>query len=190
MLKELSKAQLETLYLNDVYRDFPESEIKPWEVVSGLYDRGFYIPLGYFDGGVLTAYVLLIALKEKRTVLLDYFAVLPEHRNSGAGSDILKELRKFCATFADNILIESEYPETAPDRGIAERRLGFYRRAGAELTDTQVFLFGVHFLIFTLSCGIVPCDAAGDIESIYRVSVPPEQYDSVVEIFTEAYALS
>ena len=184
MLKELTKAQLETLYLNDVYRDFPESEIKPWQVVHDLYKKGVYMPLGCFKNRVLIAYVLLIALKEKRTVLLDYFAVLPEHRNSGAGSDILKELRKFCASFADNILIESEYPETAPDREMAERRLGFYRRAGAELTDTQVLLFGVRFLIFTLNCsGSAPCDAAGDIESIYRVSVPPEQYDDAVRIF-------
>lgn len=184
MLAELTRFQLETLYLNDVYRDFPESEIKPWEVVSGLYDRGFYIPLGYFEGGVLKAYVLLIALKEKRITLLDYFAVLPEYRNSGIGSAILTELRNFCTPFADNILIESEHPHSAPDRDIAGRRLGFYRRAGAVLTDTQVLLFGVHFLIFTLSCACgASCDAAGDIESIYRVSVPPEQYDSAVKIF-------
>lgn len=190
MLTELTEAQLETLYLNDVYRDFPESEIKPWQVVHDLYKKGFYIPLGCFKNGVLIAYVLLIALKEKRTVLLDYFAVLPEYRNSGTGSAILKELRQFCAPFADNILIESEYPDSSPDRDTAIRRLGFYRRAGADLTDTQVRLFGVRFLIFTLRCGSRPCDAAGEIESIYRVSVPKEQYDDVVEIFTETYTLS
>lgn len=186
MLRPLTEKELERLYHEDVYRDFPESEIKPWSVVSDLYGRGLYEPLGYFDGDKLTAYALQI-VPRSGAPLLDYLAVIPEYRGSGVGSAVLSRLRE---RYHDRggIMIECEHPDEAPDRDAALRRLAFYDRAGAVLTDTQVRLFGVLFLIYRLPCSdgstAAPADA---MESIYRLSVPAHQYDGAVSIFPGAY---
>lgn len=186
MLRPLTEKELECLYLNDVYRDFPESEIKPWEVVSDLYTRGLYEPLGYFDGDRLMAYSLQIVPKAGAP-LLDYLAVIPEYRGTGIGSVVLKQLQIRYRN-RSGIMIECEHPDEAPDIDAALRRLAFYDRAGAVLTDTQVRLFGVLFLIYQLPCSDISFAAPADaMESLYRLSVPAHQYDDAVSIFYRTY---
>ena len=114
-------------------------------------------------------------LKNGKSVLLDYLAVTPEYRDRGIGSEVLRALQKYYRGKADFIMIESEHPLEAPDENAALRRLDFYKRAGARLTDTQVRLFDILFLIFVLPCGNAEeTDTAAEMEKIYRVTVPPE----------------
>ena len=187
-LRVLNETELKALYMNEAHRDFPESELKPWDVVEKLYREGNYEPLGFYDGDTFLAYALQAISEDGKSVLLDYLAVTPEYRSGGIGSQVLAKLREYYRGKTDYIAIESEHPDEAPDSAIALRRLEFYKRAGAVLTDTQVRLFDVLFLIFFLPCGDAEhIDAAEEMEKIYRVTVPPELYDGVVDIFSKKY---
>ena len=187
-LRILTEEELETLYTTDAHRDFPESELKPWDVVEKLNREGNYEPIGFYEGDKLMAYALQVIRENGKSVLLDYLAVTPEYRSCGIGSAVLAALREYYSGKAEFIVIESEHPAEAPDKEAALRRLDFYKRAGGILTDTQVRLFDVLFLIFILPCGDgLSASASEELEKIYRVTVPPELYDGVVDIFCEKY---
>ena len=187
-LRILNKTELRELYTTDAHRDFPESELKPLDVVEKLYREGNYEPIGFFENEMLVAYALQVIRENGKSVLLDYLAVTPEYRNCGIGSAVLKTLRKHYRGKCEYIVIESEHPAEAPDKTAALRRLDFYKRAGGILTDTQVRLFDVLFLIFILPCSDkLSVSASEELEKIYRVTVPHELYDSVVDIFNAKY---
>lgn len=187
-LRILDETELIKLYTNEGHRDFPESELKPLDVVEKLYREGNYEPVCFYEDGKLMAYALQVILKNGKSVLLDYLAVTPEYRDRGIGSKVLRALQEYYRGKADFIMIESEHPLEAPDKTAALRRLEFYKRAGARLTDTQVRLFDILFLIFALPCGdTADIEAAAEMEKIYRVTVPPELYDGVVDIFDAKY---
>ena len=187
-LRILNEHELINLYTTDCRRDFPESELKPLDVVEKLYREGNYEPIGFFENGTLIAYALQVIRENGKSVLLDYLAVTPEYRNRGVGSAVLTALRKYYSSRYEYIVIESEHPAEAPDKIAALRRLDFYKRAGGILTDTQVRLFDILFLIFALPCSEnLSAAPFEELEKIYRVTVPPELYDEVVDIFSAEY---
>ena len=187
-LRILNEHELINLYTTDCRRDFPESELKPLDVVEKLYREGNYEPIGFFENGTLIAYALQVIRENGKSVLLDYLAVTPEYRNRGVGSAVLTALRKYYSSRYEYIVIESEHPAEAPDKNAALRRLDFYKRAGGILTDTQVRLFDILFLIFALPCSEnLSAAPFEELEKIYRVTVPPELYDEVVDIFSAEY---
>ena len=187
-LRILNEHELINLYTTDCRRDFPESELKPLDVVEKLYREGNYEPIGFFENGTLIAYALQVIRENGKSVLLDYLAVTPEYRNRGVGSAVLTALRKYYSSQYEYIVIESEHPAEAPDKIAALRRLDFYKRAGGILTDTQVRLFDILFLIFALPCSEnLSAAPFEELEKIYRVTVPPELYDEVVDIFSAEY---
>ena len=134
------------------------------------------------------AYALQVIRNGGKSVLLDYLAVIPKHRDRGIGSSVLKLLCEHYRGKAEYIVIESEHPAEAPDKNAALRRLDFYKRAGGILTETQVRLFDVLFLIFILPCSDkLSASPSDELEKIYRTTVPPELYADVVDIFTAKY---
>ena len=84
--------------------------------------------------------------------LLDYFAVVPERRGQGTGTEILKDLspeKLSCSC----ILIESESVEGASDpeeRETRERRIRFYEKCGAVNTGAAALLYGVEYDILAM----------------------------------------
>ena len=88
----------------------------------------------------MIGYTLLIASAGRQACLLDYFAVLPQFRSGGRGSQILKYLREHFLGKTHQILIECEHPDFAPDRDQALRRLRFYSNAGAKKAEIETKL--------------------------------------------------
>lgn len=181
----LNEHELKSVYTVDAQRDFPKSELRPWNMIEALYRQGVYEPIGFYECGKLIAYALLVTPKDCCTVLLDYFAVLPLYRGGGIGSEILNTLKEHFKGRAKYIILESEHPDEAPDKSIALRRLDFYRRSGAILTDIQDRLFGVLFHIFIIPCGSTESlDLIRELEAHYHVIIPAELYDSSLEFYT------
>lgn len=184
-VKIMSASELEDLYANHMFRDFPAPEIKPLSTLKQLLSTGEYVPLAFTEDGQMIGYTLLIACDGKNACLLDYFAVLPQFRSGGRGSRILKYLREHFIGKTHQILIECEHPDFAPDRAQALRRLRFYNSAGAKKAEIETKLFGVRYLVFALTCDAhaEPLPVEEDIVFYYKKMVPEGKYDEEVEIY-------
>ena len=184
-IKLMSATQLEELYANHMFRDFPAPEIKPLSTLKRLLGTGEYVPLAFIEDGGMIGYTLLIACGGKNSCLLDYFAVLPQFRSGGRGSMILKYLREHFLGKTHQILIECEHPDFAPDRAQALRRLKFYNNAGAKKAEIETKLFGVRYLVYALTCDNTaqPLPVHDDIAFYYGKMVGNGDYNKEVEIY-------
>ena len=117
----LTAGELTRVYLDEMRRDFPPTELKPLSTVLNSEAAGDAHTWGVFEGGTLVAYLLMVRPKGARVSQLDYFAVLPQYRASGMGAKLLAKLPELEGTAA--ILIESELPEKADDPAMAVLRV-------------------------------------------------------------------
>lgn len=137
----LTADELTRVYLNEMRRDFPPTELKPLSVILNSEVAGSAHTWGIYDGDHLVAYLLMVRPQGAVVSQLDYFAVLPAYRASGLGAKLLAALPEKEAG-AEAILIEAELPAKADDEAMAKRRLGFYARCGAVDTGWTEKLFG------------------------------------------------
>ena len=122
----LTAEELTRVYLNEMRRDFPPTELKPLSMVLNSEAVGDSHTWGVYDGETLVAYLLMVRPRGATVSQLDYFAVLPACRAAGLGAKLLAALPGKEAG-ADAILIEAELPEKADDPAMAVRRTGVLR---------------------------------------------------------------
>lgn len=177
-IRLLNETEAETIHREQMTRDFPEAELKPFSAVRGLMRRGLYEPLALYEEDHLVCYAWQTVLSDCDTALLDYFAVLPELRGKGTGTRALRALAGYYAPRRRTLLIECEHPAEAPDPAEAKRRIGFYLRAGARATAMEGRVFGVRYQIYALPCGGDERDDVlrRDLETLYRAMVPEPYY--------------
>lgn len=170
--------RLNTHEVRDVYRkylknDFPRNERRPlWNIMS-MRRRRQYECYGVFCGGGLVCYAFFVTLvlDGKRCCLLDYFAVLSEHRGNRIGSWFLAQLEQ-CMQTADLVLAEVEDPDREDDperKAVQERRLSFYLKNGLQDTAVRVETFGVPYRILEAP---LAHKAAGAGEETAAVAAP------------------
>ncbi len=106
----LTAEELTRVYLNEMRRDFPPTELKPLSMVLNSEAVGDSHTWGVYDGETLVAYLLMVRPRGATVSQLDYFAVLPACRAAGLGAKLLAALPGKEAG-ADAILIEAELPE-------------------------------------------------------------------------------
>ena len=129
-------------------RDFPSNELPPFFAVKRNFEKGIY------DGFYLTedteiGYAVITAPENLTYGLINFFAILPEYRSKGCGSEFLKII---LSHYADRTLVlEADDPaaaKTAVLREEAVRRVKFYERAGfCVLPTTKEKIFGVDMVI-------------------------------------------
>lgn len=149
--RRLDLTELCEVYKTHTLGDFPKNERVSLLSIKKLYAQGMYEPWGAFLDGALKAYAFLMRVDGIKGVLLDYFAVDTSLRNCGIGSLFLKELKNLVD--CDGIIIESETPDRAKnsdDRKVREKRLSFYLKNGAVLSDCEWHVFGAAYRLFWL----------------------------------------
>lgn len=171
-MKKLSRAEIAAVYEQYMEEDFPPDELKPLEMILRSYDAGTYFAYGFYVENRLVAYAYLcgIASRPEAPVLLDYLAVVKEHRDEGYGSNVLALLKD---KLPQGLMIEAESVVTAEDaaeRHTRERRIAFYERNGSVRQNFETTLFGVRYSIFLLG-GNEQTDVRHDMEEIYRKMV-------------------
>ncbi len=182
----LTEEELAELCDTALLQDFPAAELRPKAATLKMLRRGVYRPWGVFVSESdmpgcppmerLAAYLLIACPLAEGPVLLDYFAVRPDFRESGVGAELLSEL---ALREGRDILIEAETPETAPDTPLARRRLGFYHRCGALPTPWWDRVFQGRFDVLVLPApgtkrpGVLSPSA---LTAIYHALAPGEEY--------------
>ena len=177
--RKLNEKELTRVYLDEMRRDFPPTELKPLSMILNSEANGTAHTWGVFDGETLAAYLLMVRPAGSRVSQLDYFAVLPEYRAAGLGAQLLADLPQH-ERGAQAILIEAECPEKAEDEAMAVRRLGFYARCGAKDTGWTEHLFDAWFRVLVLPCcgGKVrsPEEAVRQLADCYRRTMGEPQW--------------
>ena len=105
--RKLNEKELTRVYLDEMRRDFPPTELKPLSMILNSEADGTAHTWGVFDGETLAAYLLMVRPAGSRVSQLDYFAVLPEYRAAGLGAQLLADLPQH-ERGAQAILIEAE----------------------------------------------------------------------------------
>lgn len=156
--------KIEQLYLEA----FPASERKPFAMLLEKRDAGLMEVLaveeedGSFAG-------LAIVMLHRDIALFDYFAIAPQKRGTGIGSEILKMLQQ---RYADRrFLLEIE--DTAlpvEDRQIRIRRKGFYLRNSMTPLPMIVNLFGVQMEVLSYRCEV----SYDEYHAVYEAIFGPE----------------
>ncbi len=178
VLKRIGTDELRIVYKNHIREDFPRGEHRPLFGMERLQKAGRYDCYGYYRDDDLIAYACYILTQNGSYALLDYFAVVPEHRGDGIGSEFLRSL-KGNVSAERGVFIEAESPDSAKteeERQTRERRIRFYLSNGAERTNSKCLLFGVDYNILFLSTG----DAA-------NVQEKERQHHAVETLYRELY---
>nr|WP_308628372.1 hypothetical protein [uncultured Eisenbergiella sp.] len=178
--RPLKQDEILTVYETWGSSHFPFDELKPLSSIRSLIDRKQYSGYGLFsrkgETESLLGYALLLHDAEKRKMLLDYYAFLEEQRNKGFGSIFLQNMRK--QTDFPGCYLECEDPDTASsgeEKSLRRRRIGFYQRNGAFLTQVRACLFGVTYRMLWLpSSGDVGTED-GFVEAVGTDSVSPAE---------------
>lgn len=175
--KRLTLTQAEEIY--DIYlkADFPPEEVKPFSAIKRMWEQEKYHAYGFYEQteekDTLCAYAFLMADRERRMLLLDYFAVCSHLRGSGYGTLALARLRGECADWK-GILVEVEDDElpglTEETVRTRRRRISFYTNAGCQMTTARSWLWGVDYRIMVLPVMDPHAGehAAGKIRSVYQ----------------------
>lgn len=179
-LKLASPEQVAAAYERDLRPAFPPAELKPLANIRAMCREGCYRPWCLFDGEEIAGECFLW-LGRPGWALLDYLCVSESRRNGGAGAWMLAALRR--AEPDTVILVESEAPAHAPDRALAERRLGFYARCGLRTAGYDTDIFGVHYKTLYLWRSALPDGRLMEENRfIYQSRFPREKYERCVRI--------
>ena len=175
-LESLSEKELKALYHERLREDFPPDELRPFSSMQYLLKQNAYHCYAYRENGRITAYAMLIL--SQGAALLDYFAVAPNRRGQGVGSEFLRELKNISRKFqVPYVLIEAESEDSAetPEQLTERRRrLRFYKNCGCFPTPVFSFLFGVEYqiLLLPLSDTLPDSETVRDhLENLYRVII-------------------
>ena len=119
MIERLDPKEFDAVF-DLMERSFPKEEYRPYTGQKALLSDPAYAIYTAREGGSILGFAAVWELED--ILFLEHLAVVPEHRNSGIGSQLLDYL----AGSAKRVCLEVEPPETE----LTRRRVGFYERNG------------------------------------------------------------
>ena len=124
--------------------EFPQNERHPVELIRERVQKGSCnLHVGYVDSEVVF-FALLWPLANTDFVLLDYMATKEDHQNRGIGSSFMKAMRETLVRDNKRFIIEVEDLNDGANKTQRQRRLEFYKRAGAkEMKNVDYILPGL-----------------------------------------------
>ncbi len=175
-----TEEQLRQIYRRDLRPSFPEAELKPLREMLAEVRRGEYRPWCLFDGEEIIGEAF-VWTHVPGFALFDYLCVTPARRNGGLGSALIQKLVE--AERGNVLFGESEIPDCAPDPALAERRLAFYRRNGAQQAGYDSCVFGVPYrTLFWSERPVEDEELIAAHAACYRSSLPKPIYDRFITI--------
>lgn len=145
--KILHWLQLYVLYR----RSFPRAERKPFLTILKKYRAGSTDVWCILEETQFLGFAA--TMNSPTLVMLDYLAVLKQHRSRGIGSVALKKLMMRYADRAFLLEIESPY-EPGSDQILRKKRKQFYVNFGMEPLQIMAEVFGVKMELLGKNCSI------------------------------------
>lgn len=113
---------LEKSFLKEEYRSFDNQK--------ALVDKDIYKILFCTDNGKVLGIMAFWELED--FVFVEHFAVNPDFRNSGIGSEMMRFILK---EYKNNVILEVELPYN----DINKKRIGFYERLGFSFNSFEYY---------------------------------------------------
>jgi len=182
----LNKEERKSTYRQYMQQDFPRNELRPLHMIEALVNKGNYYTYGIFEEEKLIAYTYFWEEREKEILLFDYFAVIPELRNQGYGTEAMKVILRVCRD-KKGVILEAEDPdwaETDQEKETRIRRIRFYEKCGLCMSEVRILLFGVEYCMMyhNLSETSVDKEIVSVMQSLYRKSLPKPIYEKMLKI--------
>lgn len=140
--KKALSEQVKKLYLDA----FPKEERKPYKVMEQKQQEG-KMQIWAIVQETMEFCGLAITILYQDMVLLDYFAICPEKRGNGIGSEVLEILKKKynkCCLFLEIESTEERLEGVSKEeQKIRKKRKQFYYQNGMKDTGLSVVLYGV-----------------------------------------------
>lgn len=128
---------------------FPRYERKPIFIIKHTYKKGSTDVWIIEENSDFLGF--MITLNTEELILLDYFAVVPEMRGKGVGTEALKILQEKYSNKKLFLETESVYTE-APNIEERKKRKRFYLNNGMTETGIIVSLFGTDMEVLSFGC--------------------------------------
>ena len=185
-VRSLTQEERKTTYKQYMKHDFPKNELRPLHMIESLVEKGDYYTYGIFENERFVAYAYFWEEKEKKILLCDYFAVIPELRNQGYGTAAMNGIWKICKE-KRGIILEAESPERADTEIETEtriKRIQFYEKCGLCMSDVKILLFGVEYSMMyrNLSGDETDKEIISVMQSLYKRTLPRSIYKKVLKI--------
>ena len=180
-MRPLKKREINCVYLR-VERDFPPIERAPLYKLHRHIRRGVMYGHLYEEENAQVGYAFVLRSGNTPRSMLYLYAIEPEMRGRGVGSEFLRELlNKYAAQ--DGLYAEVEMVEHArseKDRQIRLNRIAFYEKLGFRRVEGLYYsIYGVEMYLFykPLNEQEHPnaAQAARDAEALYREILKPHE---------------
>jgi GNAT superfamily N-acetyltransferase len=180
--KALNTEERYNYYKTYLLQDFHVSEVKPFELIEKLIQQDKYLCYGFFEEKEPFGYAYFAKSDQEQALLLDYFAVVEEHRSNGLGSSFLAEIKNALKGKYSVLFAEVENPSYAVDelnKSIRTRRIEFYLRNGFTVSNIQSRILTDEYLILTLDLGGQHQDDSSfnELQQIYLASFGKDFFD-------------
>lgn len=128
---------------------FPASERKPFSIILNMYRKGKTDLWCICNGRQFAGFASTV--NGGSLILLDYFAVSPNHRGCGIGTEALLQLIKHYSGLGLFVEIENTAPP-GTDQSQRIRRKEFYLQCGMKDLKVTANVFGVSMELLGVNC--------------------------------------
>lgn len=185
-MKQLNLQEIQDVYNTYLVNDFPREEKKPLSLIQHLINKNAYICYGLYEDETLVSYAFFCKDTTSSSILLDFLAVVDEHRSSGYGSKFLSLMQKELKGY-EGVLFEVESGKSAATeeaKTICERRIEFYHRNGVRDTENYCSFFGVDMMIMYMPLTKdLEDDKIGEaLDHIYHVMYTEDEYEENIQL--------
>ena len=181
--RKIREDEYEELY-SHMMRDFQTGGLAPFHSIRRNLEKNIYDGFYFTESTADIGYALITAPKDLRFALINYFAVFPNYRSKGYGSEFLKII---ISRYSERILVlETEDPSSADvpceTSKVALRRVKFYERAGFYILPTErAKIFGIDMLIMA-SGNDKDLNAREIMHSLYMPSFNSEEWLRFIDV--------
>lgn len=173
-LRICSNEERRWIYEEYLQKDFHQSEVKSYPQIERLVREQRYLCYGFWEQKELQGYAFFVRDQDDRTLLLDYFAVLSAYRSQGLGGGFIRAIQEKIIMNKQLLIAEVENPAYARDdesRELMNRRIGFYRRNGFQISKvcSRVFTDEYKIIYFHESSTMGEKLLATDLQQLYEI---------------------